>query len=93
MHIAGRIGALIERLDDLRSGRYPTYSGRSEGGTIPIVPETRPLETPDDLPRSRIGGTWVGGIPTLRYRMTRAADVVHPDTMESVRPKVRSSEV
>lgn len=88
MHIAGRIGALIQRLDDLRTGRYPLDPVPSMGGTVAVVAETKPLETPEDLPRPSIGGTWVGPIPGLRYRMTRAGDVVHPDTMESVRPRV-----
>ena len=56
--------------------------------TVPAVAEPEPLDAPADLPRPSIGGTWVGAIPELRYRMTRAGDVVHPDTMESVRSKV-----
>lgn len=88
MHIAGRIDALIERLSDLRTGRYPAEAVPNEPATVPAVVEPEPLDTPEDLPRPSIGGTWVGPIPELRYRMTRAGDVVHPDTMESVRPRV-----
>ena len=88
MHIAGRIDALIERLDDLRAGRYPADAAPSPAATVPVVAETTPLDTPEDLPRPSIGGTWIGPIPELRYRMTRAGDVVHPDTMESVRSRV-----
>ncbi|GAA1645832.1 hypothetical protein [Microbacterium flavum] len=88
MHIAGRIDALIERLSDLRTGRHPVEAAPSASATIPAVPESAPLDAPEDLPRPSIGGTWVGPIPELRYRMTRAGDVVHPDTMESVRANV-----
>lgn len=88
MHIAGRIDALIERLGDLRAGRYPTAAVPSSPATAPDVAEPELLDTPEDLPRPSIGGTWVGPIPELRYRITRAGDVVHPDTMESVRSKV-----
>lgn len=56
--------------------------------TIFSVAEPSPLYAPESLPRPSIGGTWVGPIPELRYRLTRASDVVHPDTMESVRSKV-----
>jgi hypothetical protein len=83
MHIAGRIEALIERLDDLRTGRY-----QGPVAAVPVAAETVPFDTPEDLPRPSIGGTWVGPIPELRYRMTRAGDVVNPDTMESVRSRV-----
>lgn len=88
MHIAGRIDALIERLSDLRTGRHPAEAVPSASATVPAVPESAPLDAPEDLPRPSIGGTWVGPIPELRYRMTRAGDVVHPDTMESVRVNV-----
>lgn len=88
MHIAGRIDALIERLSDLRSGRYPADAGSSAPAAVPSVVEPEPLDTPEDLPRPSIGGTWVGPIPELRYRMTRAGDVVRPETMESVRSRV-----
>ncbi|RWR22872.1 hypothetical protein D8Y23_01430 [Microbacterium enclense] len=88
MHIAGRIDSLIERLDDLRTGRYPADAAPSSDATVPVVAETVPLDTPEDLPRPSIGGTWVGPLPELRYRITRAGDVVHPDTMESVRSRV-----
>jgi hypothetical protein len=88
MHIAGRIDALIERLSDLRTGRYPAEAASSASAAVPTVAEPEPFDAPDDLPRPSIGGTWVGPIPELRYRMTRAGDVVHPDTMESVRSRV-----
>lgn len=88
MHIAGRIDALIERLSDLRTGRYPTDAAPKSPETSPSVATPEPFTTPEDLPRPSIGGTWVGPIPELRYRMTRAGDVVHPDTMESVRANV-----
>lgn len=88
MHIAGRIDALIERLSDLRTGRYPAEAAPSAPAAVPAVAEPAPLDAPEDLPRPSIGGTWVGPIPELRYRMTRAGDVVHPDTMESVRSRV-----
>lgn len=84
MHIAARIDNLIQRLNDLRSGRYPMVE-------IPVpsnAEEEIALDVPADLARPSIGGTWVGPIPDLRYRMTRAGDVVHPDTMESVRSRV-----
>lgn len=85
MHIAERIGALIERLEDLRTGRYPAHPAPSSAAKDPTTAKTPPLATPEDLPRPSIGGTWVGPIPGLRYRMTRAGDVVHSETMESVR--------
>ena len=88
MHIAGRIDALIERLSDLRTGRYPAEAAPSAPATVPVVAEPAPLDAPEDLPRPSIGGTWVGPIPGLRYHMTRAGAVVHPDTMESVRSRV-----
>lgn len=88
MHITGRIDALIERLSNLRTGRYPADAGQSAPSTVPAVAEPAPLDAPADLPRPSIGGTWVGPILELRYRMTRAGDVVHPDTMESVRSRV-----
>lgn len=87
MHIVGRIDALIARLDDLRTGRYPADASQSPVATAPAA-EAVPFDTPEDLPRPSIGGTWVGPIPELRYRMTRAGDVVHPDTMESVKSRV-----
>lgn len=87
MHIAGHIDALIARLDDLRIGRYPADASQSRVATAPAA-EAVPFDTPEDLPRPSIGGTWVGPIPELRYRITRAGDVVHPDTMESVRFRV-----
>lgn len=88
MHIAGRIDALIGRLGELRTGRYPADASTSSAATVPPVSAIEPLDTPEDLPRPSIGGTWVGPIPELRYRMTRAGDVVQPDTMESVRSRV-----
>lgn len=88
MHIAARIDALIERLNALRTGRYPLAAGPDSVASTPFVAETTPFDTPNDLPRPSIGGTWVGPIPQLRYVMTRAGDIVHPDTMESVRSKV-----
>lgn len=88
MHIAGRIDALIERLSDLRAGRYPAVAVPSAPAPVPSVAEPAPLDAPADLPRPSIGGTWVGPIPELRYRMTRAGDVVHPDTMESVKARI-----
>lgn len=88
MHIAGRIDALIQRLNDLRAGYYPEDVAPSPTTTVLDEPETPSLDTPKDLPRPSIGGTWIGPIPELRYRMTRAGDLVHPDTMDSVRSLV-----
>lgn len=88
MHIVGRIDALIERLSDLRKGRYPADAAPSAPAAVPAGAAPEPLDTPKDLPRPSIGGTWVGPVPELRYRMTRAGDVVHPDTMESMRSRV-----
>lgn len=88
MHIAGRIDALIERLDELRSGRYSSGAVGGPSAVAPVAADSVPLDAPEDLPRPSIGGTWVGAIPELRYRITRAGDVVHPHTMESVRSKV-----
>lgn len=88
MHIAGRIDYLIERLSDLRSGRYQQNAMRSSVTSSAPAAESPEFETPRDLPRPRIGGTWVGDIPLPRYRITRTGDVVHPDTMESVRTRV-----
>lgn len=87
MHIVGRIDTLIARLDDLRTGRYPADASQSQVATAPAA-EAVPFDAPEDLPRPSIGGTWVGPIPELRYRVTRAGDVVHPDTMESVKSRV-----
>jgi hypothetical protein len=88
MHIAGRIDALIERLRDLRTGRYLEDALQIVPARGPTAAEPAPLDAPEDLPRPSIGGTWVGPIPKLLYRITRAGDVVHPDTMESVRSRV-----
>lgn len=88
MHIAGRIDALIERLDALRTGRYPAKRAPDATSALSVAAETPTLDAPEDLPRPSIGGTWVGPIPQLRYRITRAGDVVHPETMESVRSNV-----
>lgn len=88
MHITTRIDALIDRLEDLRTGRYPAEAAPSSSTQLPVSAEPVPLDTPDDLPRPSIGGTWVGPIPELRFRITRTGDVVHPDTMESVRSQV-----
>lgn len=88
MHIAVRIDALIERLGDLRTGRFPTDVVPSPPVVVPAVAAPERLDAPDDMPRPSIGGTWVGPIPELRYRMTRTGDIVHPDTMESVRSNV-----
>lgn len=89
MHIAGRIDTLIERLIDMRTGRYPADVALSSSATVVhSVAEAEPLDAPRDLPRPSIGGTWVGPIPELRYYITRAGDVVHPATLESVRSKV-----
>lgn len=88
MHISGRIDRLVDRLSDLRSGRYPGGSRLSTAAPSVSTTESEEFETPRDLPRPRIGGTWVGEIPQLRYRMTRTGDVVHPETLESVNPRV-----
>jgi hypothetical protein len=89
LHIVPRIEALLRRLDDLATGRYPT-----ETETAPITARThQPVEeltTPVDLPRPRIGGTWLGEIPPTRYRITPTGDVLHPDTMRSLRDRVSS---
>ncbi|RWR25207.1 hypothetical protein D8Y24_03195 [Agrococcus lahaulensis] len=92
MHISTRIDALVERLEQLRTGRHPG-AAEPTGASIP-APEPEPgpgsqaLEVPHDMPRPSIGGTWIGPIPELRYRITRAGDVVHPESMESVRSRV-----
>ncbi|WP_296194701.1 hypothetical protein [uncultured Microbacterium sp.] len=89
MHIVGRIDTLIARLDELRMGRYPVEpTPVSPPASVPIIEEAEPLETPEDLPRPAIGGTWLGAIPAKRYRITRTGDVVDPDTMASVRARV-----
>lgn len=91
MHIGSRIDRLIGRIDDLRIGRYPTVTlAALAASASPPTPAPEPelIQTPTDLPRPPIGGTWLGLIPELRYRITRAGDIVHPDTVESVRTKV-----
>lgn len=88
MHITTRIDAMINRLEDLLTGRYPAEAAQSLSAQLHVSAEPVPLDTPDDLPRPSIGGTWVGTIPELRFRLTRTGDVVHPDTMESVRSRV-----
>lgn len=88
MHITTRIDNLVDRLENLRTGRYPAETAASLSAQLTIGAEPVPLSTPGDLPRPSIGGTWVGPIPDLRYRLTRTGDVVHPDTMESVRSLV-----
>lgn len=92
MHIGDRIEQLLARLDDLKTGRFPAVPTETVASTGPAIaqpePEPEQLDTPADLPRPSIGGTWLGAIPDVRYRITRAGDVVHPDTMESVRGKV-----
>lgn len=88
MHISPRIDALIERLSDLRSGRYPAEAELSSPASASAVAQSEPLDAPSDLPRPSIGGTWIGAIPELRYRITRTGAVVHPETLESVRSRV-----
>lgn len=96
MHIGQRIDALITRLNDVGTGRYPAHSGSTtndapvaasdSGGVEP--PGDVEFEVPADLPRPSIGGTWTGPIPDHRYRITRTNDIVDPDTIESVRSRV-----
>lgn len=86
MHIGDRIHDLIARLEELRTGRYMAASARA--GDEPVSGAAEEIETPADLSRPSIGGTWIGAIPETRYRITRAGDVVHPQTMESVRTRV-----
>ncbi|MGM1028977.1 MAG: hypothetical protein ACQEWM_03780 [Actinomycetota bacterium] len=88
MHISKRIDVLVERLEQLRTGRYPADAVPSVAPTPAPEGQSRAIAVPDDMPRPSIGGTWVGPIPELRYRITRAGDVVHPESMESVRSRV-----
>ncbi|MBB5633301.1 hypothetical protein BKA04_001524 [Cryobacterium mesophilum] len=90
MHIGDRIDRLSGRLDDLRTGRYPAEPERSEAEPPTSAPVNEPelIETPGDLPRPPIGGTWTGPIPELRYRVTKTGDIIHPDTMKSVSSEV-----
>lgn len=88
MHITKRIDGLIERLNNLRTGRYPGDRPVDVITSATPAVETHEFEIPKDLPRPRIGGTWLGDIPDLRYRMTRTGDIVHPDNVESIRSRV-----
>jgi hypothetical protein len=88
LHIGKRIDALIVRIEALSTGRYPELSEAAPTAPLPEprMPET--IETPTDLPRPSIGGTWIGDIPTLRYRLTKTGDLVDPTTMASVSERV-----
>ena len=92
LHIQPRINRLIERLDNIRTGGYPVTmtSATVEASSVVSGAESEAeiIEMPDDLRRPSIGGTWLGPIPALRYRFTRTGDVVHPDSMESLRRQV-----
>ncbi|MDR6171151.1 hypothetical protein [Curtobacterium sp. SORGH_AS_0776] len=88
MHVAGRISALIGHLSDLRTGRYPPDAMPNALEPVFIVVEPAPLDAPDGLPRPSLGGTWIVPIPELHLCITRAGDVMHRDTMESVRSSV-----
>jgi len=89
MHMGAKTDALIARLQDLTAGRYPEAAP-----TVPTTTATSPAQdhaepaVPDDLPRPPIGGTWLGPIPALRYRLTKTGDVIHPDTLTSVRDRI-----
>lgn len=88
LHIGRRIDQLVARLDDLASGRYPERpetTAPSAGPEPEAVPE---IEIPADLARPRIGGTWIGDIPSERYRITPTGDVLHPTTMKSLSERV-----
>lgn len=80
------VDALIARVDALATGKYPPAT--TVPTAEPIAPaEVETIPTPDDLPRPPIGGTWVGSIPDERYRITKTGDIVHPETLESVRSR------
>ncbi len=91
LHIGKRIETLTARVEALSTGRYPALIA-----DVPPLSVTQPgepeepatIESPADLPRPRIGGTWIGDIPTLRYRLTKTGDLVDPTTMTSVRDRV-----
>ncbi|MBH0081960.1 hypothetical protein [Salinibacterium sp. SWN167] len=92
MHIQPRVGQLIARLESIHSGSHPAHSAavadRGTGSQTVAESEDAILELPADLPRPSIGGTWIGQIPQLRYRITRSRDIIHPDTMESLRTQM-----
>lgn len=88
MAMVPRIDALLGRIDELRAGRYRDASATSRQQTLEASEPAGTLALPADLPRPPIGGTWLGDIPPLRYRVTRTGDIVHPDTMQSIRNRV-----
>lgn len=87
MHIGGKVDKLIARLADLGTGRYLAQATPAAQSLSRVARETEQIEVPVDLPRPPIGGTWIGTIPETRYRITRASDVIHTDTMQSIRVK------
>ena len=88
MNIGGMIEQLSARLEDLRTGRYPKARPPGTQPATPPVHEAETIKIPDDLPRPSIGGTWIGPIPGARYRLTRAGDLIDPDSLQSVRGRV-----
>lgn len=84
LNIAGRIEKLILRLDALASGRY----SQEDRATAVKDPATPGLDTPSDLARPHIGGTWVGDIPAERYRIAPTGEILHPVSMKSLREQV-----
>lgn len=92
LHIGPRIERLLVRVKALSSGRYPAPLVVDPAQPLlnppsePVEPET--IDAPVDLPRPSIGGTWIGEIPALRYRLTKTGDLVDPTTMASVRDRV-----
>lgn len=92
LHIGPRIERLLVRVEALASGRYPARPVIEPVPPVSNAPsesvEPSTIDTPVDLPRPSIGGTWIGEIPALRYRLTKTGDLVDPTTMASVRDRV-----
>lgn len=90
----GQFVAMTTRLQRIKTGQYQQQPQ-------PSTPRTEQFEVaddkgeppttvviPDDMPRPRIGGEWIGEIPSTRYKITKTGDVVDTDTFESLRTRV-----
>ncbi|WP_386675002.1 hypothetical protein [Lysobacter korlensis] len=96
-----QVVALLTRLQRIKTGQHQPKLQPSSPGSAPqpspepvkdadLPPEEPPAEipVPDDAPRPRIGGVWVGAIPDTRFKVTRTGDIVDPATFESLKSKV-----
>lgn len=101
LDLAGKIVPLGKRLERIITGRYhtapksaaapvPTPATSSARVPAPPAPPVEPPEVPAAAapePRPRIGGMWIGPIPTERFTRTRFGDLVDA-TGASIRDRI-----